>query len=112
VSRDELDCAIYVDAPSEDVLTPLLPDDPPGAELYVDASDEADPAQRTAFPDGFLAFSHRVEVFADAPPAVDLVTGMLERLWAAGLPAVAACDYEDRLPHGGGYGSRDVPWPV
>lgn len=120
---DELDCAIHVDAPSKEALVALLLDavpdarrerntiEAPGVELYVEDNDEADTTRRTAFPDGFLHFSHAVELYADAPPAVALTGGLLERLWAAGWPAVASCDYEDQLPRGGGYGSPDLPWP-
>jgi hypothetical protein len=123
VPTDELDCAIYIDVPSEDDLMALLlaelPDarrdagfiDAAGIALHVDRNDEADAVRRTEFPDGFLYFSHRVEAYADSPPAADLVTRLLERLWSEGWPAVAACDYEEKLPHAGGYKADQVPWP-
>jgi hypothetical protein len=122
VSTDDLDTAIYVDGPdSEAVLARVLDIaggtregatiEAPAHELYVDANDEADSLRRAEFPDGFLHFAHRVEVFADEPPATALVTRLLEAFWAAGWPAVASSDYEEDLPHGGGYRSRDVPWP-
>jgi hypothetical protein len=122
MASDELDCAIYVDAPDPPELFELLLGatggardgstiEAPGAELYVDDNDEADAGRRSEFPDGFLFFSNRVEVYPETPTAVALVTALLEALWARGWPAVAACDYEDELPYGGGYKSPEVPWP-
>jgi hypothetical protein len=119
---DLMDCAIYVDAPDREAVLARVLDvaggtrdgatiDAPAHELYVDANDEADPVRRTEFPDGFLHFAQRVEVFAEEPPATALVTRLLEAFWAAGWPAVATSDYEDDLPHAGGYRSRAVPWP-
>lgn len=120
---DEPDCMIRVDAGARDELLALLlaalpgarqernTIEAPGVELYVDDNDETDATRRAEFPDGFLYFSHVVEVYADATPAIALTRKLLERLWAAGRPAVASCDYEDELPHRGGYRSRDVPWP-
>ena len=40
-----------------------------------------------------------------------LVARLLQLLWENGIPAVAAADYEDELPEGGGGKSRAVPWP-
>ena len=117
-----MDSAIYVDAPDREAVLARVHDvaggtregatiEAPGHELYVDENDEADPVRRTEFPDGFLHFGQRVEVYPDAPPATDLVARLLASFWAAGWPAVATSDHEDELPHGGGYRSRDVPWP-
>jgi hypothetical protein len=123
VTVDELDCAIYVDAPDREALLARVLETTGGTragttveldghELDVDDNDEADPVRRTPFPDGFLHFAQRVEVYAAAPPAAALVTRLLDAFWGAGWPAVAACDYEQDLPHGGGYRSDAVPWPA
>ena len=123
MAADELDAAIYVDAPDREALLARVAEvtggardgatvEAPGHALDVDANDEADPAAAAAFPDGFLHFAQRVEVYAGAPPATALVAALLEAFWAAGWPAVAASDYEDELPHGGGYGVRPLPWPA
>jgi hypothetical protein len=123
VTGNDLDCTIYVDAPSGEEIVELLVEltggradrfgtvEAPGVALDVDGNDEADAGRRSEFPDGFLFFSNRVELYSETPPAVALVTELLEALWARGWPAVAACDYEDELPHGGGYKSASVPWP-
>ncbi|HEV7465410.1 MAG TPA: hypothetical protein VGP96_03865 [Candidatus Dormibacteraeota bacterium] len=83
--------------------------------LLVDENDEVDPARRAVRPNGFLYFSLFVEVYF--PPSrpvgerARLVGRVLTHLWSRGIAAVAACDYEDALPHGGGAGDRSLPWP-
>lgn len=58
-------------------------------------------------PDGFVYFRYYLDV--DAVPGqqlaeqVALVTQILECFWAQGYAAVAAADFEDELPHRGGY---------
>ena len=47
----------------------------------------------------------------NTPSRYALVDRLLNRLWSQGLPAVAACDYENELPRAGGYNNRSVPWP-
>ena len=122
VRSEELDCAIYVEAPGRDALLALALELTGGrlegatieaadVELHIDDNDEADRSRAGETPDGFLWFSNRVEVFTDEPPATGPVTRLLERFWSCGWPAVAACDYEDELPRRGGYKSPDVPWP-
>jgi hypothetical protein len=113
-------CAVYVDADvtREALITSLLvalggqrdrntlfvyP-----CEVYVDDNDEFDADRRREFPDGFLFYRFQLEVFADRRPAgeenmIAFVSGLLEMLWGAGYRAVAACDFEDALPHAGGY---------
>ena len=64
-------------------------------------------ATRRKEPDGFLYFRYYLDV--DAVPRqpraaqVALVAQILQCLWAQGWAAVAACDFEDALPHRGGY---------
>ena len=67
--------------------------------------------RRTEVPDGALFLAHRVEVYADSPPAADLVTRLIDRRRSEGWPAVAASDYEEKLPHAGRYKADQVPWP-
>jgi len=68
------------------------------------------------FPDGFLYFCQRIEIFPDESKRVSLenqialVSMLLKYLWSQGVPAVAACDYEDQLPNNGGYRSAEIPW--
>ncbi len=54
----------------------------------------------------FLGWPITIEVEAAdgtvSEPAVSTVTALLQALWNAETPAVAACDYEDELPHRGG----------
>jgi hypothetical protein len=83
-------------------------------EIEIRNNPDADPVRARAFPDGFLFFRHALEL--DPFPAtrpedwVSLVGNLLRFLWSQGWPAVAACDDEDRLPFGGRYNNRSVPW--
>jgi hypothetical protein len=127
----ELDCRIYVDAdqPPEE-LAALLARALAGAttrgpgswtlrtrvgEVEIRQNKEADAGRACAFPDGFLYFRYALEYYPlPAVPLAErvaLVAQVLEVLWSHGLPAVAACDYEGELPHGGGNKSSAVPWP-
>ena len=72
----------------------------------VERADEHDPVRAREWPGGFLYFPYRVE--AGPKRAVER---LLPLLWDRGIPAVAACDYEDELPEKGGYKSRAIPWP-
>jgi len=88
----------------------------PETQLYVARNDDFDPVDRAEFPGGFKFFRCVIEVTSgEAPTSLDAqvqaVSALLEYCWAKGMPAVAACEYEDRLPHGGGYNSSAVPWP-
>ena len=84
------------------------------AELDIRKNDGYDAARRVAFPDGFLSFRYRIEVFGveglPSAQTAPLVGRLLEQVWAEGWPAVAACDFEGQLPYNGGYKSREVPW--
>ncbi len=89
------------------VVLPLI-------EVDIRKNKDFDEALRKEFPDGFLYFRYSLDI--DASPGqtlenqIKMVADILEHLWSRGYPAVAACDYEDELPHKGGYKSHDVPW--
>lgn len=54
--------------------------------------------------DAFLFYSHIIEIDGSNLKTLKAGIGkLLEGLWAAHIPAVAACDYEDDLPEAGGY---------
>ncbi|SRR6266496_571574 len=117
-SGDKLDCVIYGDVSLDSKeLAGRIADAVGGsvdgstvtmdvAELDIRRSDDFDPKRKADFPDGFLYFRHRIEVYAgdseQSGALVDLVGKLLKFLWAAGWPAVAACDFEERLPERGG----------
>jgi hypothetical protein len=65
----------------------------------------------TGVRDDFVRWPVLIEAEAEDPssrnPMVEVVARMLEALWKAGNPAVAACDFEDELPWAGGI--RRVP---
>lgn len=86
----------------------------PIGDIDIRANEEFDENESNTFPDGFLYFAAFVELYPrpDVPldDRIDAVGSILELLWNTGTPAVAACDYEERLPHGGGYNRNDVPW--
>lgn len=126
---NELYCKIYVatDAPRAELAAALataLSDavagpgretiHTPDAALDIVANDEFDERRRRDFPDGFLHFRYAVEVYPRADASHEavrqFVARLLEYVWARGIPAVAACDYEDELPFGGGYRSPAVSW--
>ncbi|WP_053227258.1 hypothetical protein [Solirubrobacter soli] len=118
-------CRIHVDGPaSTDELRAAVAaavggtvDDygvqAPGFDFPVDEHDDYSPDARRTFPGGFLHFQYAVEVLPerDEPP-LTTVGGLLEALWARGWAAVAVCDYEDQLPHRGGYNDPSLPWPA
>ena len=126
---DELDCRIFANARLDQILScvacvataPLEPAPTgttmatPCGELDVRRNPDADPACAADFPDGFLRFEATLELFPDSTvprdTRIDFVSNLLRRLWATGIPAVAACDYEQDLADGGGYGSASAPWP-
>lgn len=118
----DLWCKVFVNGPDDfedlkrvvsSVIPGLLDDDvlnADGMEIIFNANDDADADRAREFPDGFLHFNHMVEFYVERPDR-DAVARLLTSLWAQGIPAVASCDFEESLPHGGGYRSREVPWP-
>lgn len=83
-------------------------------ELFIQGNDEFDEYAQKDFPDGFLYFRYILYIeFKEGNMqsyCVGEVASMLNWLWGKGLPAVASCDYEDLLPEGGGYKSKNIPW--
>ena len=67
-----------------------------------------------AFPDDFLGFPHVIEFRGPAASATlvphAVISGVLQEMWGRGQRAVAICDFEDELPHAGGF--RYSPPPV
>jgi hypothetical protein len=126
MQNDKLICAIYVDAAPDGEWVGRVADDVGGiyeagtittstAEFDVRENDEFDCSRRTEFPDGFLFFRFRLEMFA-LPGAADeelvnLTARMLEWFWSREWPAVASCDFENLLPKSGGYKNNLIPWP-
>jgi hypothetical protein len=65
------------------------------------------------FPDGFLFFPLLVEYYSGGKSEtadISNTTVILEELWRNNIPAVASCDYEDKLPENGGYKCKNIPW--
>jgi hypothetical protein len=83
--------------------------------LSIAKNDEFDKKLQTEFPDGFLYFKFIFEFdFKNKELKefqVDIVSKTLEWLWGKNMAAVAACDYEEKLPENGGYKSLQGPWP-
>lgn len=110
-------CALYVDTDlSKTILIRLISTvlngsidrntiDTAPAQIYVDDNDEFDNERNQEFPDGFLFFKYRLEISlrSSLAESVSLVGTLLEEFWHRGFRAVAACDFEKMLPHGGGY---------
>ena len=103
----DADCDVYVHTHEDrDALAGRLEREL-GVRLHVERNDDRDEVRAREFPSGFLYFQYVIEAGPQA-----LVERLLRALWDAGVPAVAACDYEDDLPEGGGYKSRAIPWPT
>ena len=78
-----------------------------GERLDVERNDDYDDGPRARVPGAASCIS----ATGSRPTRRTLVERLLPLLWERGIPAVAACDYEDELPEKGGYKSRAVPWP-
>jgi hypothetical protein len=115
------DCKIFVDADLSQteiiglVGEVLLAESESVCEADIAENEDYDPQRRRLFPHGFIYFRYTIDLYCDQSPLksrIGLTSRLLEQLWAWGFPAVAACSYEDHLPHGGGYKSSRVPWVV
>ena len=122
----QFECFIYVDsALGAAELAQSLTDaahhgaigttiDAPFAKIRVTDNEDFHITDRAKYPDGFLHFARVIEVYPHddgLDRCKHFVAETLRLLWAAGTPAVAACDYELDLPAGGGYGADGLPWP-
>ncbi|MFD6951039.1 MULTISPECIES: hypothetical protein [unclassified Nocardiopsis] len=82
--------------------------------IDVEVRRNPDSSGEGTFDEDFLFWPVLIEIEAEddsfLPGMIVLVTDLLHSLWRAGAPAVAACDFEDRLPWSGGIrcGSSDV----
>lgn len=113
------ECKLFVEAQVSasdliSLIANVLTDSATHCEIEVLKNQEYDSKRIQLFPDGFLYFRFIIDLYMpdEAPTAqAKLVSRLLEYLWESGFPAVAACTFEDRLPHHGGYKSRRIPWP-
>lgn len=78
-------------------------------EYLIRRNKEFDAQKAAEFPDGFLYFSHTMELYPEGNP-IDVTNRILAAFWKAGIPAVCACDDEELLTEKGGYRSRNIPW--
>jgi hypothetical protein len=76
------------------------------AKIQVRRNPDRDEVRKNDKREGFLFYPYSVEVdpadFVTREQYVSGVAVLLDGLWKAGCPAVAACDFEDELPRGGG----------
>jgi hypothetical protein len=83
----------------------------PAAHLDLYRNKDHDPAQ----PRDFIHFRYAVELYPAGPDDEAafraVLAHLLTRLWAAGLLAVAVSDFDDALPHHGGYRSGQLYLP-
>jgi hypothetical protein len=125
---NDLDCRIYVEG-QQDALVALLLRlcveaswDPRArtvrtkhGDIEVRKNDETDPSRALAFPDGFLYFRCVLEFYPNPhvphEDRVRFLSSLLSEIWGEKLPAAAACDYENELPHRGGFKDKALPWP-
>ena len=85
-------------------------------ELEIRRNEDRNDVLAQQFPDGFLHFHYVLELYPRSTPRredeVNYVARLLQTLWSSGFPAVASCDYENELPHHGGYRDTSLPWPA
>lgn len=113
------DCKLFVEAEVSasdliSLLAHVLTGSATRCEMEILKNDEYDSKRRKLFPDGFLYFRYIIDLYLpdeSLAAQAKLVSRLLEYLWDSGFPAVAACAFEARLPHHGGYKSRRIPWP-
>ncbi len=120
------DCKIFINAEVShteliSLTAPALfvPQDHLSLQVEVVENEDYDSNRCRQFPDGFIYFRYLLDLYVgDGGTSATLierkaavVSRLITQLWAWGFPAVAACAYEDRLPEGGGYKSRVIPWP-
>jgi hypothetical protein len=128
---NDLDCKTFVETDlTQDELATLLSaalpatiEKGPGVRtlhtrfgvIEIRNNEDADQVRSREFPDGFLYFRFTLEVYpmpsVRHEDRVVCVRDILTQMWSHGFAAVAACDYENELPNGGGHGNRSVPWP-
>lgn len=74
--------------------------------LVIDVLPNPDVTYASGAADDFLRWPVMVEAEPDDPDDERAIVATMRRvltaLWDAGYPAVAACDFEDELPWGGG----------
>jgi hypothetical protein len=108
-------CSVYVKASDAKTVTGLL-----ATALDADSEDDnirlpgvtmdarTNPDVEDVLPPGddFVRWPVLIEVDGDDPDdgatMVAVISRILSTLWDAGYPTVAACDFEDELPWGGG----------
>ncbi len=118
-NKESTYCQIYVDTNLEhDALLTVIQTaiggelerntiSTPEIDVYIDRNDSFDEVRRKEFPDGFLYFRYVLDMDTQGKELWDsyisFITKVLETCWSSGFKAVAACDFESRLPHDGGY---------
>ncbi|PWU60838.1 hypothetical protein DLE60_08815 [Micromonospora globispora] len=78
--------------------------DAEGAQAYVGDNGYRDPQGGEDFLDWPLCVELHGDEQVEVSRLVTLTRDVLTALWAAGVPAVAAADYEAQLPDNGGIG--------
>lgn len=123
--RDYGSCRLYVDAADAAAVRGVLTEAQGWAfdrwstatiaAITVDVQRNAD-RDPPSGPDDFVRWPVTVEV--SSPPrapqgsVVAAVSGMLHALWSHRMRAIAACDFEDRLPWSGGIARLHPPGTV
>lgn len=117
-SCNDMDCTIFIDCDFEEsLLQSLLAEfyDCPTAgsdftlswgEIYISDNDVFDRRSLNDRDDGFLFTKFYLDVTKNETISdveyIKNISELLERFWNKGLRAVCACDFEDKLPYGGG----------
>lgn len=87
----------------------------PGLQILVEESDDHSVEAKRDFPTGYFEFQFLVEFLFEAGTGLDtaaqITTGVLEAFWGQHWAAVAACSYDERLAHLGGFNAPTLPWP-
>lgn len=80
-------------------------------EMFLEKNSDFDLKKSKNFPDGFLYFNSILEIsIKEESDEIIIINGILNLLWSNNIPAIASCDFEDKLVHKGGYKSQSVPF--
>jgi hypothetical protein len=83
-------------------------------EIDIEKNNDFSEEKSKEFPDGFMYFPFIISYYNNSNLYTDEDVNnskiIIEKLWKNNIPAIAASDYEDKLPENGGYKSKNVPW--
>jgi len=78
-------------------------------EVFLDKNSDFDIKEAKKYPDGFLYFEYLLEIsINEKSDEILIINNVLNYLWDNHIPAIASCDFEDKLDKKGGYKDLSV----